>query len=280
MQHRKSIKPRLALAAGLSVVMALVLAAFAAIGNAGGSAAAQGQYAPISKTPPAISGNAVEGSTLTATTGMFDSNSTVTYSFQFQRCASDGNSCAAIVGATKQTYVLQTADVGNRVRVAVQASNADGATTSNSVATPVVVSKTASTAGPEGAVKLSGGKTSIPASSVVLPARLIIDGVRFTPSVIRSRATFNGRFHVSDTRGFYVRDALVYVSVVPFGRIVQPAEVRTDQSGYATVTIQPTTRFPIARGTSVQFFLRARKSGDNLLAGVSTRRLVQVGTGG
>lgn len=286
MKHPKSITPRVALAASLSVGMALVLAIFAAIGSAGGSTAAQGQYAPKSQAPPKISGNAIEGTTLTATTGEFLSDSTVTYSFQFVRCGTDGKTCITIGGANGQTYVLQTADVGHRIRATVRASNADGATSSTSNATPIVIAKSGggsggggSTSGPDGAVKLSNGKTSIPASSVSLPARLVIDGVSFNPSVIRSRTAFTGRFHVSDTRGFYVRDALVYVTVVPFGRIIQPAEVRTDQNGYATLTIQPTARFPIARGFAVQFFLRARKSGDNLLAGVSTRRLVQVVTG-
>ena len=41
------------------------------------------------------------------------------------------------------------------------------------------------------------------------------------------------------------------------------------------MTLRPTSRLPIRRGGAIVMFVRARKPGDNLLAGVSTRRLVQ-----
>jgi hypothetical protein len=42
----------------------------------------------------------------------------------------------------------------------------------------------------------------------------------------------------------------------------------------------PKASFPLRTGYSVQFFLRARKTGGSLLAGVSTRGLVQLRTVG
>ena len=86
------------------------------------------------------------------------------------------------------------------------------------------------------------------------------------------------RFRVKDTRGFVVRDALVYANAIPFGRIIQPGEVRTDQEGWATMSITPTRLLPLRNGYLLTMFVRARKSGDDLLAGVSTRRLVSVRT--
>jgi hypothetical protein len=45
-----------------------------------------------------------------------------------------------------------------------------------------------------------------------------------------------------------------------------------------TIQLQPTPRLRLVRGGSMVMFLRARKEGDSLLAGISTRRLVRVRT--
>ena len=148
-------------------------------------------------------------------------------------------------------------------------------TTASSTTTP-----TTSTvpAGPDGQIKLANGKTSIPVSSVALPARLIVDGVRFSPSPVASRGRpLAIRVHVSDTRGYVVRGALVFVRSTPLVTST-PLEQTTDQAGYVTLTAIPRQTFPLKRGYHVQFFVRVRKEGESLLAGVSSRRLVQVAT--
>jgi hypothetical protein len=127
-------------------------------------------------------------------------------------------------------------------------------------------------------VKLPNGKYSIPVTSVSLPARLVVDGIRFTPTVVRSRsATIVLQVHVSDTRGFSVRDALVFARSTPLVTS-STGEQSSGQDGWTTIRLVPRRDFPLRRGYAVQFFVRARKQGDNLLAGVSTRRLVQVRT--
>jgi hypothetical protein len=45
-----------------------------------------------------------------------------------------------------------------------------------------------------------------------------------------------------------------------------------------TYSIQPRSDFPIKNGFSVQFFVKAYRSGDPTLAGISGTRLVQVAT--
>ena len=117
----------------------------------------------------------------------------------------------------------------------------------------------------------------MPATSVALPERLIVDGVRFTPNrAHHTRGAFVGRFHVSDTRGYVVRDVLVKVTGLPYSWARGSAEVRTDQTGWATVTIVPTRNLPLGRRAALVMFVRARIEGQSLLAGSSTRRLVQV----
>jgi hypothetical protein len=113
---------------------------------------------------------------------------------------------------------------------------------------------------------------------VSLPARLIVDGISFTPNPVRSRGTsIELRVHVVDTRGFAVRDALVFARSTPIVTSSMSNQP-TGQDGWVTLRLTPRASFPLARGHNVQFFVRARKAGENLLAGVSTRRLVQVRT--
>jgi len=118
--------------------------------------------------------------------------------------------------------------------------------------------------------------TTIAVTNVSLPDQLIIDRVSFSPSRIVSRnAPVTARFHVSDTKGLSVQGALVYALGLPYGWVFNAPEQPTDGTGWATITLQPTRNLPLRPGDLV-LFVRARKPGDNLLAGVSARRLVQV----
>jgi hypothetical protein len=106
----------------------------------------------------------------------------------------------------------------------------------------------------------------------------VVDRVSFTPNPVRSRRTeITARFRVSDTRGFVVRGALVFVRSTPL-LTSTPPEQATGQDGFVSFRLFPRANFPLRSGFNVQFFVRARKPGDNVLAGVSTRRLVQVRT--
>ena len=136
----------------------------------------------------------------------------------------------------------------------------------------------AAPAGPGGQIRLANGKISIPVTSVELPVRLIIDQVRFSPNPVRSRrGAITARFRVSDTRGFVVRGALVFLRSTPL-LTTTPPEQMTQVDGTVTFQFFPGAEFPLRTGHNVQFFVRARKAGENPLAGVSTRRLVQVRT--
>jgi hypothetical protein len=235
---------------------------------------------PVSVRQPSISGTARQGERLTAASGSWNGAQPISLAYQWVRCGSDGgvpdgSNCAVIASARSTSYVVAGDDVGRRLRVRVTASNARGSRTAASNATVAVQGGPVL---PAGAIRLPDGKISIPASSMELPARLVVDGIRFTPIPVRSRRSpIELRVHVSDTRGYAVRDVLVFARSTP--RLTTgPGEIRTGQDGWATVRLTPRGTFPLQRGRNVQFFVRARKEGGNLLAGVSTRRLVQVAT--
>lgn len=271
----RTFLPRALGGAGVIAALVAALTMFAGGGLAQGSAA-QANYAPTNTAAPTISGTPQVGQTLTASPGTWSSDTTPTYTYVWQQCDASGNSCAAISGATAATYTAKTADTGKTIRVVVTATNPTGASSATSAQTAAVTQVAPATpAGPAGAIKLTNGQTSVPATSVGLPERLIVDSVKFTPGRLTSRAAFVGRFHVADTRGYVVRDALVKVTALPYAWARAGAEVRTDQAGWATLTITPTVNMPL-RHNALVMFVRARVEGQSLLAGSSSRRLVQV----
>ena len=234
--------------------------------------------APSNTSVPSISGNLREGETLTANPGVWGGTQPISFGYQWQRCDANGGNCSNVSGATNRTYVVTSSDVNRSVRVLVTARNAGGSRTAASAPTGV-----AQPGGPAGQVRLPNGKISIPIESVALPARLVIDEVTFSPNPVRSRrSVITVRVHVSDTRGFVVRGALVYVRSTPLLTTVPP-ETPTGQDGYVTLQMRPRAPrpglvFPLSRGLNVQFYVQARRAGERLLYGVTATRLVQVHT--
>lgn len=75
-------------------------------------------YPPINTVAPVISGLALEGQSLSVTTGTWRGvPGPITYAYQWQRDSVD------IVGATSDTYVVQSADFSSTVRCKVTATN-------------------------------------------------------------------------------------------------------------------------------------------------------------
>jgi hypothetical protein len=229
--------------------------------------------APANTAAPAISGSPQVGQVLTLVAGTWKGSTPMTFAYGWQRCNSSGANCAAIPGASGRTYRPTSSDVGFTLRGSVTATNKVGRTSALTNPTaPITVPL------PSGAIKLPNGLTSLPVSSVSPPERLVIDQVSFSPSILRSRDPFTASFRVRDTRGYVIRDALVLVVAVPFGRVKAPPETVTATDGVATLQLVPTARLPLINGGSLVLFVRARKPGDNVLAGVSNRRLVSIRT--
>jgi hypothetical protein len=250
--------------------------------------------APRNTLPPSIIGSAAVGSTLTVTTGVWTGTTPLLYSYQWRRCDADGGSatgsdCPEITGATGTQYAATAADLGRRLRVQVTARNTLGTATAASGPTAQVQAAGSGSTPtptptppanlPPGAIRLPAGTYSIPATSVAPPERLVAGTFAFVPGTVRTRARpLVLRVRVLDTRGYAVRDALVFVRSTPLVTS-SPGEVRTGRDGWARVSMTLRPDFPLD-GKSVQFMIRVRKQSDNLLAGVSNRRLVQVSTAG
>jgi hypothetical protein len=262
---RISFGPRGLLVAALSVVAVVAGTVAVTSGRAAGSSStAEYQYAaPTNTAAPSVSGTPQVGQTLTANNGNWTSDSSIAYAYQWTRCDAGGNACGNVANATAATYVVQGADVGHTLRVVVSAKNANGTTTA--------------TSGQTAAVTQSANKL-IQAANVTLPNRLIVDKVQYSANPIHSRSTpTQMKVHVSDSNGNSVQGSLVYVIGVPYSRINVMPEVQTDATGWATLSITPARAFP--RTGYLTLFVRARVTGQDLLGGTSTRRLVQVTIG-
>jgi hypothetical protein len=260
------MNPRRSILVALATT-AVVLAAVAGLAETGGAAP---QAPPANQAPPAISGTPQEGSVLTANNGTWTNNPT-SFAYQWRRCDEDGGSCSNIGGATERTYTLRRPDVGNTIRVRVTARNADGASPA-ATSVPTAVVRAAPAPPPTGGCN---GNAPIQIAGVALPDRLLIDGQSINPSVVtRSTNAITVRFRVT-CQGKPVQGALVYAEAVPFNQFSSPAEQPTGADGWATLTMNQQRGFPAAdRQQLLVIFARARKAGENLLGGVSTRRLV------
>jgi hypothetical protein len=257
----------------MALAIAVVsVAVFALIGTTGVITAAS-TVAPDDTAPPTISGTAEEGKTLTANKGTWTGTEPITYTYQWRRCDSDGGSCSSIGGATETTYLLKKVDVDNTLRLVVSAKNADGTAARTSVPTAVV--KAAAVAPPpvaDGCAKKGG---AVPVAGVTPPARLTIDQTSVSPSAItHGTRSLTARFHVGACGGS-VEGALVYVTAVPYGQFAIPNEQPTDSDGFVTLQFTAQAGYPVSsKQQLIVMFVRARKSGENILGGISSRRLV------
>lgn len=228
---------------------------------------------PQNTQPPNITGTPEEGQKLVGHRGTWTGKPT-DYNDRWVRCDKNGASCANISGATNRNgYVLTSADVGNTIRFKVEAKNAGGSTFASSVPTAVI--KARSESPPPASNGCPSKSSSIAVSSISPPARLLIDQTQISPSnVTYNTNALTLRFHVSACGGS-VAGALVYATGVPYNQFSIPNEQTTDASGWATLQMSRLNGYPASsKQQLLVVFARARKPGEPLLTGISTRRLV------
>ena len=230
---------------------------------------ASGQTAPANSVAPTISGTAQDGKILLINNGTWAGTAPISYSYRWLRCDKQGAKCSAIGGSTTQTsHLVVTADIGNTLRVEVTAKNSAGSKTAQSAPTAIVVAAAPAT----GCAKTGG---VIPVASVAPPARLLVDQIQVSPTTINyGTRILIARFHVSACGG-PVQGAAVYATPTPYGQFTTPGEAATDAGGWATMQFSALAGFPVSRTQQLLvMFVRARKTGENLLGGISSRRLI------
>lgn len=227
---------------------------------------------PVNTATPFPRGAMVVGQVVTADPGSWTGRQPISFSYRWLRCNAAGGECATISGGASRNYRVTSSDVGRKLRFNVTARNSLGSTTVISTESAVVSEPL-----PSGAIRLPSGEVSIPAVSVPANHRLIVSQVQFAPDPVRSRSgVITVRVRTKDSRGFVVRDALVFVRSTP--RVTTGADRQvTTTDGWVTYQLAPNSNFPQPRsGFNVQFFVKAYRSGDPALGGIAGYRLVQV----
>jgi hypothetical protein len=232
------------------------------------TAVVQGSSRPRNIASPSISGSPVLGATQTADPGTWSGTQPITFTYQWRSCNASGSNCSTISGTTAKTYVTRQSDVGRTLRVRVTARNNIGA--QNATSAPTAVITEAQVTG------CPSGNGPIQVGQLTPPARLLVDRTQVTPNPIPlSTRGLTVRFHVTACGGRSVDGAHVYVTAVPFNQFTIPSEQPTGSDGWVTMQMNRLSGFPAADNQSLLvMFVRARKSGEPILAGISTRRLI------
>jgi hypothetical protein len=232
------------------------------------TAVVQGSASPRNVDPPTISGSPVVGATQTADPGTWSGTQPISFTYQWRSCNRNGAGCSSISGATAKTFVARQSDVGRTLRVRVTARNAIGDEAETSAPTAVITEEPV-TGCPSGSGLINVGQ-------LTPPARLLVDRFRVSPNPIPlSTRSLTVRFHVTACGGRDVAGAHVYVTAVPFNQFTIPSEQQTDGDGWVTMQMNRLRGFPAADNQSLLvMFVRARKSSEPILAGISTRRLI------
>jgi len=131
--------------------------------------------------------------------------------------------------------------------------------------------------GPNGCPTNKSLKTA-PIADLAPPARLQIVAFDVLSGPINPQSqTFTLKVRVGSTCSVNIKGASVYVTAVPYNQFSIPAEELTGDDGTATLVFRRDANFPASsKQQQLTLFIRATKPGEDILAGVSTRRLVAV----
>jgi hypothetical protein len=252
----------------------------AAVGSGTAAASrARSATAPSNSAPPTISGTTTVGQVLTASTGTWAGTTPITFNYLWKQCDANGGACKNVPKNDRSTFTLVGSNAGNTMRVEVTATNNDGSSAATSTATAVIAAASTTTTGTTTTTPASNGCASsggtVPIANMSPPAHLNIDAFQVNPSpVTHGTRSLTVRVHISGCGG-NVQGALVYVTAVPYNMFNVPPEATSGSDGWATLNFNALPGFPVSpKQQLLVMFIRARKDGEDLLAGISARRLV------
>ncbi len=214
------------------------------IGGSGGGVAG----APTMLSPPLVSGLLLAGGVATTSDGSWTSELGLRFAIRWYRCNAQGLACTAL-GSRSSSYRLTKADAGHTLRSQVTATNATGPTRATSSPSAIV--------GRGPALRLRGGRYSVPAGALRAKDELAVRG-----ALAGQRSV---RITVTDARGDRVRGARVSLS----GRSVRSGAGRTRVDG--TIVLRLHARSGALRGR-ISVSLAARTSAH----GPKARRVVRL----
>jgi GH25 family lysozyme M1 (1,4-beta-N-acetylmuramidase) len=93
---------------------------------------------PLLSTPPTLVGPSVAGQLLAAVPGTWEGGKPITFTFAWLRCDAAGANCAAISGATAESYRPVSDDVGHSLKAIVTATSTAGSESAVSAPTAAV----------------------------------------------------------------------------------------------------------------------------------------------
>lgn len=214
--------------------------------NASSSCAWADSAAPlvVNTALPAIAGTAALGQTLTASAGTW-SGSSMSFAYQWLRCAADRSACSSIDGATATTYLLTTADSGLTLRVSVTAGSGTAAT---SAPTAVIVYPPVSTT-----LRMIAGTATVGAPLVASPGSWTAAGtVSFSYRWLRCDSNGASCVDVSGVTGTNyvatVSDVGSALRVVVTASSGSASSFATSAATSATLESRPAAR-PLGSGT-------------------------------
>jgi hypothetical protein len=256
-------------AAGVAAIALSALTLFAGAGLAARKAV------PVNTSLPTIAGTAQVGNVLTGGRGSWNNDPTA-YDFRWVRCDRAGGHCSEAPHGHGTRFTLTAGDVGHTIRLVVVATNSSGRSMAISAPTAVVQGAAPPPSRGNGCPPGAGSPDQV--TSIAPPARLQVDTLRSDPRVVtRGTQSVVVRFHVSSTCGGPVQGALVYATATPYNQFAIPPEAATGGDGWATLVFQRLAGFPVSGHQQlIAMFVRARKPGENVLAGISNRRLVSI----